>query len=73
MSFESKEIEKELNFIKMETIKTKLKKKAFINEIKNGLGEMIKETPNNVKKDNDLRSNKTPLFKVIIEKLKKMF
>lgn len=73
MSFESKEIEKELNFIKMETIKTKLKKKAFINEIKNGLGEMIKETSNNVKKDNDLRSNKTPLFKVIIEKLKKMF
>lgn len=42
------EIKKEENGIKLETKKTILMKEAFIQEIKNGLGEQIKANPNKV-------------------------
>lgn len=42
------EIKKEINAIKLEAKKTDLNKEAFIQEIKNGLGEQIKLNPNKV-------------------------
>jgi len=38
------EIEKEIKFIKRDKISTDIKKKKFINQMKNGLGDEIKES-----------------------------
>jgi hypothetical protein len=42
------DIKEELDGIKNETIKTELSKKAFIRELKTGLGEKIKNNPDSV-------------------------
>ena len=44
----SKEIIEHTNSIKLENKKTSLKKLSFIKEIKSGLGEEIKEKPNEI-------------------------
>lgn len=49
-----REIDKEIKFIERDKKITDLKKKRFVEEIKNGLGDEIKNSlnPNNKKKDN---------------------
>ena len=48
MSKIDNKINEELKQIKLENKKTDLKKMAFIQEIKNGLGEEIRKNPNKV-------------------------
>ena len=48
MSKIDNKIKEELKQIKLENRKTDLKKMAFIQEIKNGLGEEIRKNPNKV-------------------------
>jgi hypothetical protein len=44
------EIELEYRRIKQQELSTEVKKDGFINEIKNGLGQLIKEEPNKIQK-----------------------
>lgn len=67
---EIREIEKELNAMKLEAKKTDLSKEAFIQEIKNGLGEKIKENPNKV---GIICPPKENIFKRFFKKLMKTF
>lgn len=65
-------IKKESNGIRLEKKKTDLRKEAFIQEIKNGLGEEIKLNPNKVevaikapiKQDGFLKKFFKKIFKV---------
>jgi hypothetical protein len=66
----TKEIKKESNGIKLEIKKTNLKKEAFIQEIKNGLGEQIKLNRNKVE---IIKPKKISFIKRFISKLYKMF
>ena len=70
MNYYVKQIKKEENGIRLETKKTNLMKEAFIQEIKNGLGEEIKANPNKI------IVNKTPkenIFKRFFTKLMRIF
>jgi hypothetical protein len=64
------EIKKEENGIKLETKKTNLRKEAFIQEIKNGLGEQIKSNPNKV---TITKPKKVGFFKRFLQKIFKVF
>ena len=64
-------IKKESNSIKLETRKTDLKKEAFIQEIKNGLGEEIKLNPNQVKFA--IKPKKDGFFKRTFKRIFKVF
>jgi hypothetical protein len=64
------EIKKEENSIKLELKKTDLKKIAFIEEIKNGLGEKIKLNPNSLVKVIKPKEN---FFNRVLKRLKNMF
>jgi len=62
-------IKKEENGIKLETKKTDLRKEAFIQEIRNGLGEQIKSNPNKVIIHTKPKEN---IFKRFLNILKKI-
>jgi len=64
---ELKDNEKKINF---ELKRTDLKKKSFINEIKNGLGEEIKRNPNAV---SFIQKPKDSVIKKFFNKLFKIF
>lgn len=49
-----KEIEREENFMKLESNKTRVSKLAFIDEIKSGLGDEIQESLKPIKKKDSL-------------------
>ena len=61
------EIKKEQNLIALDKEKTQLKKEQFIREIRNGLGEHIKQNGNKVTKI------KVSWWKRILNKLSKLF
>lgn len=44
------EIENEIRKMKQQELVTEVKKDKFIEEVKSGLGEMIKEEPNKIQK-----------------------
>ena len=64
---ESKEIKDERKKIISDIVKTELAKEKFIGDIKNGLGEQLKQNPNKIKIIKKTRKEK------IIEYLKKIF
>jgi len=64
------EIKKEKNGIKLEKRKTDLSKEAFIQEIKNGLGEQIRANPNKVIINTKPKEN---IFKRFLKKLMQIF
>lgn len=66
----SNEIKKEENGIKLQSKKTDLSKEAFIQEIRNGLGEQIKTINNKVIIKTKPKEN---LFKRFFKKLMKVF
>jgi hypothetical protein len=68
--FLSKELKINEKKAKFELMRTNLKKKSFINEIKNGLGEEIKKNPNSIRIIQKQRSN---VIKRFFNKLFKLF
>tara|TARA_R110000796_G_scaffold252137_1_gene385311 strand:- start:10978 stop:11193 length:216 start_codon:yes stop_codon:yes gene_type:complete len=64
------EIEKEENGIKLDRKKTDLRKEAFIQEIRNGLGEQIKANPNKIKIKTKPKEN---IIKKIFKKIIQIF
>lgn len=64
------QIKKEVNAMKLESKKTDLSKGAFIEEIKNGLGEEIKRNPNKV---DIIKPPKENIFKRFFKRLMKTF
>jgi len=64
------EIKKEENGIKLERRKTDLSKEAFIQEIKNGLGEQIKANHNKAIINTKPKEN---IFKRFFKKLMQIF
>ena len=66
-------IKKESNGIRLEKRKTDLKKEAFIQEIKNGLGEEIKLNPNKVEVVIKAPIKQDWLFKRVFKKIFKVF
>jgi len=66
-------IKKESNNIRLEKKKTDLKKEAFIQEIKNGLGEEIKINPNKVEVEIKAPIKQDGFFKRVLKKIFKVF
>jgi hypothetical protein len=64
------EITKEENNMKLDLKKTELSKHAFIERIKNGLGDEIKANPNSVE---IIKKPKETFLKKILIKLKRIF
>lgn len=64
------EFEKEEQLINLDKKKTNLKKMAFIQEIKNGLGNEIKANPNTIEIMEKPKINK---IKILLKRIFKIF